>query len=320
MTLTRFAKYAWGVLAYNVAVILWGTFVRATGSGAGCGEHWPLCNGAVVPHSPQVHTLIEFSHRLSSGLALALVVGLVAWAFRVYPRGSLVRRGSAWSLGFILVEAAIGAFIVLLRLVAHNASVERAISSSLHLGNTLLLLAALTLTAWWASGGAPLQLRGRGWGPWAFGLGLIGVIVISASGAVVALGDTLFPAASLAQGLAQDVDPAAHFLLRLRVYHPVIAITVGLYLLWLAFYVTSTTPNATARRFAWLTAGLVVAQWTAGFVNVILLAPAWMQLVHLLLADAIWVSLVLWAASALALTETRPALPGVTAGRGAAAD
>src|SRR3990172_3015404 len=144
----KLAKYAWGVLAYNVAVILWGAYVRATGSGAGCGQHWPLCNGAVIPRSPEIETLVEFSHRMSSGAALLLVAGLVVWAFRAYQTGHAVRRGAAFSGGLIVVEALLGAGLVLLELVDQNASVDRAIAVSLHLVNTFLLLAALTLTAW----------------------------------------------------------------------------------------------------------------------------------------------------------------------------
>jgi len=74
-------RFAWGVLAYFIAVILWGTLVRATGSGAGCGNHWPLCNGVVIQHSASVNTMIEFTHRLTSGLSFFAVVGLLAWTF-----------------------------------------------------------------------------------------------------------------------------------------------------------------------------------------------------------------------------------------------
>ena len=56
-----FTRFAWAVLAANLAVVAWGAFVRATGSGAGCGQHWPPCNGAVVPRSPTAETAIEFS-------------------------------------------------------------------------------------------------------------------------------------------------------------------------------------------------------------------------------------------------------------------
>ena len=150
----RFAAYAWCVLAFNILVVLWGAYVRASGSGAGCGSHWPLCNGEVVPRSPALATIIEFTHRVTSGLALALVAGLVAWAFRAFPRRHPARLGAVLSLAFILSEALIGAGLVLFEHVAKNASTARAWSLSAHLVNTLTLLACLALTAWWASGGA----------------------------------------------------------------------------------------------------------------------------------------------------------------------
>ena len=56
-------RFAWFTVFYNVLVILWGALVRASGSGAGCGNHWPLCNGQVIPVSPGWHTVIEFTHR-----------------------------------------------------------------------------------------------------------------------------------------------------------------------------------------------------------------------------------------------------------------
>ena len=86
MKLASFAKYAWGVLAFNLIVILWGAYVRASSSGAGCGSHWPLCNGEIIPRTPTIKTVIEFSHRLSSGLALLLTIGLVVWAFRALAK------------------------------------------------------------------------------------------------------------------------------------------------------------------------------------------------------------------------------------------
>ena len=164
MKLNRFAKYAWGVLAFNMFVILWGAFVRASGSGAGCGSHWPLCNGVVIPPLPQLETIIEFTHRITSGVSLLLVVGLLVWAFRAYPRGHSVRLGAVLSMIFIVTEALIGAVLVLFSWVAKNESTGRVISVALHQTNTFLLLALLTLTAWWASGGTPMRLKGQGIG------------------------------------------------------------------------------------------------------------------------------------------------------------
>ena len=145
-----FARYAWGVLVYSVGVVLWGAYVRATGSGAGCGAHWPLCNGEIIPQSPSIARMVEFSHRVTSGLTLLLVIGLVVWAWRTYPRGHRVRMGAGLSLALTISEALVGAGLVLFELVAQNSSVERAISVSIHLVNTFLLLAALAVTAYWA--------------------------------------------------------------------------------------------------------------------------------------------------------------------------
>jgi heme A synthase len=152
MVLTRFARYAWFVLGYNLLVIMWGAYVRASGSGAGCGNHWPLCRGAVIPRSPALETLVEISHRFTSGLSLIFVIGLVFWSFQRFPRRHPVRAAAVVSLVFILTEALIGAGLVLFEYVAHNASTARAFWMSGHLINTFLLLGALALTAWWASG------------------------------------------------------------------------------------------------------------------------------------------------------------------------
>ncbi|HYE66571.1 MAG TPA: COX15/CtaA family protein [Pyrinomonadaceae bacterium] len=288
------------VLAYNVLVIVWGAYVRASGSGAGCGSHWPLCNGEVMPRAPQVETLIELTHRLTSGLALLLVLGLLVWAFRAFPAKHVVRVGAVLSIVFIIIEALIGAGLVLLELVADNASMARALYLSVHLVNTFLLLAALTLTAWWASGGLPVRIRGQGVIGWVCGAGLLGTLVLGVSGAVTALGDTLFPASSLADGLAQDFSPTAHLLIRLRVLHPTIAIIVSLFLIFTARLAVSLRPSSGTRRLAAALAVLVLIQLGVGALNLALLAPISMQLVHLFLADLLWIALVLLTVEALA--------------------
>ncbi len=299
------------VLAYNVGVILWGAYVRATGSGAGCGGHWPLCNGQVIPLAPQTATLIEFSHRVSSGLTLLAVLGLVVWAFRAYPKGHPARLGAGLAVFFTLTEALVGAGLVLFQLVAQNASALRAASVAVHLANTFLLLASLTLTALWASGGRPvrlhLRLQGQGWMVWGLGLGLVGVLLLGISGAISALGDTLFPSSSLAEGLRQDFSPTAQFMIRLRVFHPLIAISVGTLVIFISHFLSSSRPGETARRsLAMALTGLVAVQWLAGIANVALLAPVWMQLLHLFLADLVWITLVLLAAMVLARTTPQP--------------
>jgi heme A synthase len=298
--MNRFAKYAWGVLACNLAVVLWGAYVRASGSGAGCGKHWPLCQGEVIPRDPAAATLIELAHRVSSGTVLLLVVALFVWSRRVTPRGSAVRSGAALALVFMLGEALLGAGLVLFELVAHNDSLTRAFSLGAHLLNTFLLLGSLALTAWWASGAAPPRVGDRRATAWLLGIGLLGTMVVGMSGAITALGDTLFPASSVAEGLRQDTSPTAHILLRLRVLHPAAAVAVGLFLIATAAAIAVRTNQAVPGRLARALALLVLAQWLAGIVNIALLAPIWLQLGHLFLADAIWITLVLFAAAALA--------------------
>jgi len=296
----RFARYAWLTLAGNVAVILWGTIVRATGSGAGCGNHWPLCNGEVLPRSPRIETVIELSHRLTSGIALLLVAGLVVWAFRGRPRGHPARKAAVFSLVFMLGEAAVGAGIVLFELVADNQSMARALFMATHLLNTFFLLAALTLTARFASGGPSFRLRGHGLLSGELILGLLGLLLSGVSGAVAGLGDTLFPATSLAHALEQDLSPTAHLLIRLRLFHPGIAISAGMIVLYLSLKLLSMHLGTETSRCARWTSGLVLLQVLAGAVNVLLLAPIWLQVVHLLLADLLWIGFVLLGACALA--------------------
>jgi len=291
-------RFAWSVLAYNLAVILWGAYVRASGSGAGCGAHWPLCNGEVIPRAPSIATLIEYSHRLTSGLALIGVVWLLAWTRRAVPARHPARLGAWLSLFFILAEAAVGAGLVLFELVADNATMARAMFMAAHLVNTFLLVGVLTLTAWWLSGGArvaPTQRPGVAtiWTALAAGLLLSGM-----SGAVAALGDTLYPAVSHAEGLAQTLSPTSHILLRLRALHPVIAITAGVLLMFVAPRLAADGDTISA-RLARAVVLIAAVQMLGGIANVLLLAPVWMQMVHLLIADLLWIAFVLLGAAAL---------------------
>jgi len=306
------AAYAACVLAWNVLVILWGAYVRATGSGAGCGAHWPLCNGEVVPRSAEAATLIELTHRLTSGVALLLVVGLVVWAFRSRPRGDRARFWAAASGVLIVVEALLGAGLVLFELVADDASTARAFAMIAHLINTFALLAALTLAVRWSAapaGAAPSA-------PWRvppfLAAALAGVVAIAATGAVAALGDTLFPARSLAEGLRQDFSPASHFLLRLRILHPVLGVALGLLAALAAALTALRSREQAVHAGAAAVVALVLLQIACGFANWLLLAPIWLQIVHLLLADALWIALVLLAsfAAEAAAPARAPAMAG----------
>ena len=276
------------MLAYNMLVVLWGAFVRATGSGAGCGDRWPLCNGVVVPRAPRVETIIEFTHRLTSGVAIVSVAALCVWAFRLFPRGHRARLCAMLSLVFLFAEALLGAGLVLLRYVEHNASGGRAAYLSAHLVNTQILLAMLTLTAWF--GGDRVSRAWQGV-PRIVAAALPVEIVVAISGAIAALGDTLFPAVSVASGMRQEFSQSASALLRLRALHPVVAIAGGAILLWAAIAAMRSGRPPAVRMGGILTA-LVFVQFAAGAVNIVLLAPVWMQILHLLLADLVWVALV----------------------------
>lgn len=299
MTTKRFVGYVWVVLAYTMVVILWGAFVRATGSGAGCGSHWPLCNGVVVPQEPLFETIVEISHRITSGLLLIMIAGLTFFAFRLYPKGHIVRRGAVLTLVFVIIEALIGAGLVLLELVAHNASLTRGVSVSLHLVNTLILVGVTTLTGMWARGMAAPDFKGRGRMLMWIVIGIVMTLLLGASGGIAALGDTLFPATSFAEGFAQEFDPTANILLRLRVLHPAIAVATGLVMVIVAQVIAQINPVAGTRMASRVLLIAYVGQLGLGAINVILLAPIPIQLLHLLLSNAIWVAFVILVGLAL---------------------
>jgi cytochrome c oxidase assembly protein subunit 15 len=282
-------QFAWGVVGYNVLVILWGALVRATGSGAGCGNHWPLCNGQVIPLSPRVDTVIEFTHRCMTGGATFVVIGLLVWTFRATVKGQAARVMAVASTVLLVNEALLGALLVKLGYVTGNQSTGRVVMLSIHLSNTLLLLAALTLTARLLGTGqmwSEVRLRGRN-AVWAT-VGLVATLVVGVSGSLAALGDTLFPASSLRAAMEQDFAAASPWLLRLRGVHPVSAVIAGAFVLWLV----AEGRRAGVGRMATIVIALLGFQFALGLADVLLLAPVWMQIVHLLGADLYWVALV----------------------------
>ena len=279
-------RYAWSVLIVNVAVILLGALVRATGSGAGCGSSWPICKDTLIPPLEGA-TAIEFTHRAASGVALVMVGLLLLWVFRATSRGHPARTGAVLSAVAIVGEALIGALIVAAGWVAADSSIARAVSVPAHLVNTLFLLAALTLTIFWLDGGRRLRpSRGDGITGWVIGGGLA-LVLIAATGAVTALADTLFPKSG-------DVSSVEHFLTRLRVVHPLLALTAASIAWWLSAR-AGRTPSTAAKAMVVLI-GLMLL---SGAVNVALGVPVWMQLVHLGLADALWIAYVFVSARAL---------------------
>lgn len=299
MSRTRFSRFALALLLYTVPVILWGAFVRASHSGDGCGAHWPLCNGQILPTDVPHKTWVEFGHRVSSGLLLPMVLAMLVWAHFAFERGHAVRRAAMATLLLTLTEGYIGAFLVKKELVAGNATLSRALYMSLHLVNTFALLAALALMAYWAWGFSAPKLRGQGKVGWLVGAGVFAMMLVGISGAVAALGDTLYPAETLRAALAQDFDPMASLLVRHRLWHPVISICGAIFLTYLSIYLMARRPDPTVKKLGGLIIGVVGFQMIVGLTNVLLLAPIPMQIFHLLVADILWVALIGMSAAAI---------------------
>ena len=275
-----FARCAAAFVGYLLFVIVFGAWVRISGSGVGCGEHWPSCQGVLVPHTPSQATIIEYSHRLTSGLLGIAALALPVAALRIFPRGHGARRWSAATLFFVAVEAAIGALLVKRGLVADNASLARAVVVALHLVNTLLLTASAALTVASART-APERVASAL--DWRSGGVLVGLGIVAASGAVTALGDTLFPVGS-PQSLSD------HFLVQLRVVHPILASALVLGAVGWARWIGGVSA---ARPWAMAVGALALLQLALGAVNIVLRAPGALQLAHLLIAQLLWIGAVL---------------------------
>lgn len=290
------ARFAWATLCFNVAVVLWGAYVRATGSGAGCGNKWPSCGGSVLGTSTNTQTIIEFTHRITSGVALLMVVVLLLWCWRATSKGNWAHYTAVLATAFLANEALLGAALVLLGHVAQDQSGGRILLLCLHLGNTLLLLAMLALTsAWLQSGHGKFSLINKRTEVSACVIGLIAVLAVGMTGTVAALGDTLFPATSLGASVLQDFTSGSPALLHFRLVHPVLAIIAGLYVIWVVLKSGSRRMYRSRASMALII--LLLTEVAIGFLNVLFLAPVLLQILHLLVADSLWISLVLTSAA-----------------------
>lgn len=282
--------YAAVVVGFMVLVILEGAIVRATGSGAGCGNHWPLCNGDFFPHHPRLATIIEYTHRSMTGICTTLVAILIGWTFLVRPRGDRSRRAVVWCGILLVTEALLGAILVKGGYVENNASDMRVVMQCIHFTNTMLLLASITLTWWWlrerpqpeVSGASA---RGAAW------LALIATLFVGGTGSVAALADTLFPPTSVQAAFLQDFSAHSPLLVRMRWLHPATALIALACAVWLALQIRS--------RLGSLVLGLIGTQLLLGAADVLSLAPTWMQVLHLLGADLYWIALVVACATVL---------------------
>lgn len=315
MSRSTFARFSWFFLAYLIAVILFGAWVRISGSGDGCGEHWPLCQGAVLPQAEQSKTVIEFTHRITSGLCGIFGLILVLWSRKLDDRRLF--RASLAVLGFLIVESLIGAVLVKQSLVAQNTSTARAVVIALHLANTLLLTASAATVAWRAccqNAAAPLWNRGGTLLMAALAL----LLITNMTGAITALGDTLFPRqpaldSSLWADLRADITAGEHFLVRLRIVHPLVAVLAALVAFAAAAPGLRRPGSSGERTVAAFAMSATLAQVVLGLVNVALGAPGWMQILHLLVAQMVWLSvwLLLLVPAGATKPVVRPALQAV---------
>jgi cytochrome c oxidase assembly protein subunit 15 len=286
------ARFAWVTLGFFLLVVLWGAVVRATGSGGGCGSNWPLCNGDFVPHHPRLATVIEFTHRSTSGICTALLVVLGIFTFRVTAPGHRARKAVLWAAFLLVTEALLGAMLVLRHWVEANISTGRDIAQCIHLTNTMLFMAALALTAFYLTPDTHPVASLRLSRPAAV-IAIVATLFIAATGSLAALADTLFPSPSLAAAFASDMSSASPILVRMRWMHPAMAI-IGTVCVLLMLRVTGLRSP-----LARIVVSLLGAQFVLGIADVLLLAPIWMQVLHLLGADLYWIALTLLAAKLL---------------------
>jgi cytochrome c oxidase assembly protein subunit 15 len=305
------ATFAWITLGFFILVVLWGAVVRATDSGGGCGSNWPLCNGDYFPHHPRLATIIEFTHRSTSGICTFLLIALGVFTFRTAPSGHRARKALLWA-GFLLVtEALLGAMLVLRHWVDANVSTGRVIAQSVHLTNTMLFMAALALTAWFLTERTYADRAQRNQParePLTALFAILSTLLVAATGSLAALADTLFPSPDLAAAFAADAAATSPVLIRMRWMHPVAAVLSVVCIFLLVRGPRLRSPLART------VATLLALQFVLGIGDVLLLAPIWMQVLHLLSADLYWIALVLLASETVWPTERIAGVPSLSVG------
>lgn len=287
MTITRdtVRRWAWITLVVAVVVVLWGSVVRATFSGAGCGDKWPLCNGQVIPSFQRLNTRIEFTHRMMTGVWTFMTIAMAIGTFWKTPKGHPARKASIASIILLITEALLGAVLVLRHLVENNTSLERVFVQGIHFTNTMLLLAAVTLNACLLRPPTahPQTRSARRYALYA----LVVTILAGATGSLAALADTIFPSTSLREAIAADFSANSPTLIHMRWLHPAASLIVAAFCILLVREIRKTN-----KRAATLIAINLLLQIIIGTVDVLLLAPTWIQVLHLLSADIFWIALI----------------------------
>lgn len=292
MKRSQYKQFAFGLLVYTLLVILWGAWVRISHSGDGCGDTWPLCHGQLIPEAERGKTWVEYGHRLMSGI-YGLVVIYFWWVSRkLYPKGHYARKAALATLIFTISEALLGAKLVLFGLVTTNDTPYRAFIMALHQINSFLLTGSVALTYAAALLTEDLRVpttqdRRYRLLPWV-------IVVIGITGAWASLSNSLFPTDNLFQGLLDDFSSESHFLVRIRGFHPVLALLGGGSLALFFWLKAQTTESQLVQKRSVQMTGLLIAGILFGIATLLLHAPVWMKIVHLALAHCIWVVLLQW--------------------------
>ncbi len=289
---SRIHILSWTMLWLTVAVVIGGALVRATDSGAGCGESWPICGGQIIPEIGNYHTAIEVSHRLMTGLLGFVLIAVFLLVRRNYDKTHRLRRAVFAAGVLLIIESLLGASLVLFGWVEFDASIARLIVVPIHLVNTFLLIGAMALVAFFAGGGNGFRLNlSRAQDKVIVG-GLAIILIIGATGALNALADTLIKSDTLRTAAAGEVLVTESVLRQIRTIHPFTAIIGGLALYMLVRFLAT----GASRRVSLLALGvqgIIWLQFVVGLLNIALDVPLEIQLIHLFVADVLWISFVL---------------------------
>jgi heme a synthase len=306
-TFSSIRTFANLLIAYAIVIIAWGAFVRISGSGDGCGQHWPLCHGTLIMSdsvTAELKTWIEFAHRAKSGLFGILVIFLWISIWRLPTASPTLRRAGLATVILTGIEGFLGAQLVLQGWVGDDVSLGRALMSAAHFGNTLLLLGVLTLVSLHATPHPPrylgqtLELRTASW------LGVLAVCLLGCSGAWAALGSTLLPSDSLLGGLQSDLAETVPFAVRVRILHPVLGLALAALVANLALRLYHLRKDSPAKVFLTLS----ILQPFVGVVTLLVLSPTGMKLAHLIGADLLWISMI-WGLHIQGSDKTRETVP-----------
>jgi len=308
MSRAGFQKVAVFALVYNILVVGWGVFLRAGNYGDGCGDHWPLCGDNNTPLMGTLARWIEGSHRISTALCGPLALLLVYLAFRHFPRGDYGRKAAIGVLGMTLFEGAIGAFLVKFKLVAQNDSVNRAAIMAVHCVSTFVLVAFLVTLILAAKGWRRPQFRSQGPVVPILGMGVAGIVLLGISGAVSALAHQLHKVDNVLEAAMRG---DSHWMVRLQPLHPLIAVSVTLYIFLAVGLINHLRPDPNVKKAGdWLMLSFAL-QILIGSLNIVMDAPIVMQMLHLAMADLNFIAITALAVAALAegveRVEIRPA-------------